>query len=99
MFLLEQYDSVGKQRTIVQGPPWDHLGTIFGQIRKLISRRLGIDLGSVWLLEAGFYSNLYTAAKCRPPYVDMIFPEERTEFPDWIDIRVCLSEFFNIQLS
>ena len=46
----------------------DHLGTTFGKIRKLISRRLGLDLGSIWLLEAGFYSNLYTATKCRLPY-------------------------------
>ena len=31
MFLLEQYDFVGKQRTTVQGPPWDHLRTIFAK--------------------------------------------------------------------
>ena len=73
MFLLEQHDSAGIHRSTVQGPPWDHLGTIFGQIRKLISRRLGLDLGSIWLLEAGFYSNLYTATKCRRPYKNTIF--------------------------
>ena len=42
MTLAEQHDSVGKRRTTVQGPPWDRLGTIFGQIRKLISTRLGL---------------------------------------------------------
>ena len=46
MFLLEQYDSVRERYATVQGPPWDHLGTIFAQIQKLVSRRLGIDLGS-----------------------------------------------------
>ena len=68
MFLLEQDDSAGKQRTTVQGPFRDHLGTIFGQMRKLISRRSWINLGSILLLEAGFYSNLCMAAKCRLPY-------------------------------
>ena len=37
MFLLGQYDSAGIQSTTVQGPPWDHLGTIFGKIRKLLA--------------------------------------------------------------
>ena len=68
MFLLEQYDSAGKQGPTVQGPRRDHLGSIFGHIRKLISRRLGIDLGSILLLEAGLYRVLGAAAKCRLPY-------------------------------
>ena len=69
MFLLEQDDSAGKQRTTVQGPLRDHLGTIFGQIRKLIPRCLGIDLGSILLLEAGLYKVLGAATKCRQPYI------------------------------
>ena len=71
MFLLKQHDSAGKQKTTLQGPRWDHLGTIFDKVRKLISRRLGIDLGSILLLEAGLYSKFYTATKCRPPYIHM----------------------------
>ena len=72
MFLLEQYGFAGIQRTTVRGPPWHHLGTIFGQVRKFMSRRLGIDLGSNLLLEAGLDGKFYTATKCRLPYVSSI---------------------------
>ena len=69
MFLSEQYDSAGKQRTNVQGPPRDRLGAIFGQVRKLISRHSWMNLGWIWLPEAGFYTNLGATTKCRLVYI------------------------------
>ena len=62
-------DSAWKHGTTDQRAPWDHLGTIFDQNRKLLSRRWEIHLWSILLLEAGLHSKLYTATKCRLPCV------------------------------
>ena len=87
MFLAEDHDPgretcscqnnmvlLGNKEPLLKGPPWDHLGTIFGQIRKLISCHSWIDLGSIRLLEAGLDRISDWVTKCRLSYIFSCFP-------------------------